>query len=87
MINNAEHPVAWALLIYEIDDLREHLDTLAKAMADSGSIDEQDFRVHVAHAYAHLNRIWNSRDDGSDDGMARRMDEFSKFPTDIEPIG
>jgi hypothetical protein len=85
MINNAEHPVAWTLLICQVDDLCEHLDTLAKTMADNGAIDEEDFRVQVAHAYAHLNRIWNSRDDGSEDG--RRLHEFSKFPTDIEPIG
>jgi len=87
MISNAEHPVAWALLVYQIDDLREHLDDLAKDMADRGLIDDEEFRVRVAHAYAHLNRIWNSRADGAEDAMVRRMDEFSRFPTDIDPIG
>jgi hypothetical protein len=87
MINQTDHPVTWALLVYEIDDLREHLDTLAKQMAQDGRIDADDFRAHVSHAYAHLNRIWNSRNEGSEEAVHHRSDEFTKFPTDIDPIG
>ena len=36
MLNRGDHPVAWALLLYQIDDLREHLDDLVKQLADLG---------------------------------------------------
>jgi hypothetical protein len=87
MINQTDHPVAWALLLYEIDDLKEHLDTLLKQMAADGQIDDEDYKVHVSHAYAHLNRIWNARNDGSEDKARDRITDFTKFPTDIEPVG
>ncbi len=87
MINQSDHPVAWALLLYEIDEAREHLEGLAKHMSESGRIDDEDFKVQMGHVYGHLNRIWHRRNEDSEEITDEQRDNFSKFPTDIEPIG
>jgi len=87
MINELDHPVAWGLLLYEIEDVREHLESLVKQMSDAGRIDEEDFAVDIRHAYAHLNRIWHSRNDGRDAIPDEDLDRYSKLPTDLDPVG
>jgi hypothetical protein len=87
MINQSDNPVPWALLLYEIDDVREHLESLAKQMAADARIDDEDFAVQIGHAYAHLNRIWNGRNDEAEEGTDEKRAAFSKFPTDIDPVG
>ena len=87
MINQSDNPVPWALLLYEIDEVRQHLDSLAKQMASAGRIDNDDFRVQIGHAYAHLNRIWHRRNEKSEEITGEQWDAFSKFPTDINPVG
>ena len=86
MINQSDHPVAWALLLHEIDDVREHLESLVRQMSDAGRIDEADFAVDIGHAYAHLNRIWHSRSDGREAIPDEDWDRYSKFPTDLDPV-
>lgn len=87
MINQTDYPVAWALLLYEIDEVREHLESLAKQMSEAGRIDEEELEVQIGHVYAHLNRIWHRRDNGSGELTREQWEAFSRFPDDIEPVG
>ena len=87
MINAKDNPVVWALLVQAIIDAQEHLDELAKQMAADGRIDDEDFAVQIGHSYAHINRAWNGRNEPSEDVTGPQWEAFSKFPTDIEPLG
>lgn len=82
MIHATENPVNWARLLYELNDAKEHIESLASQMAENGQIDEIDFKIQIAHFYAHLNRSWNTRN------LADDLDEerSSGFPNDLEPI-
>ena len=86
MINSKEHPVAWPLLLVELDDAREHLEQLICKMNASGSIEEPAFAVDLGHIYAHLNRAWHSRDLASE-ASAEQWSLLSRFPTDLKPVG
>ena len=86
MITGKDNPVRWALLIEELSEAKDHIENLASQMASEDAIDLQDFEAQIAHVYAHLNRIWNSRD------LTAEIDDesweaFSSFPTDIRPVG
>lgn len=61
MINNEQHPLAWALLLTELEDTGEHLTHLIDQMSSNSRIDLEDYRVTVRHIYQHLNRAWNAR--------------------------
>ena len=88
MLSNDEHPVAWAMLLYELSDAHEHLGALIAQMRAEGAIDEADYRVHLGHVFAHLNRAWHGRDDAELDNVpADQDDERSKFPVDLSPVG
>lgn len=85
MINKSENYVEWALLIEELDEAKEHLEKMIFSMIEEKDYEESDFRIDLAHIYAHLNRAWNSRNIKSE----LNDDEFSalsKFPIDIEPL-
>lgn len=86
MINEKENPVEWALLLYGLSDVQEHVTTLLDQLAKDGQCSEEDFAVQVGHLYAHLNRVWNSRhhlgEIDDDQFMA-----FSQFPGDIDHVG
>jgi len=88
MLTNADHPVAWAMLMYELSDAHEHLGDLIKKMNREGQIDEDSYRIHLGHVFAHLNRAWHGRDDErldtvSDDASRER----SQYPIDLLPMG
>ncbi|KAI9130823.1 hypothetical protein [Acaryochloris sp. CCMEE 5410] len=82
MINATDSPINWALLLYELDDAKEHIESLMSQMAEQGQIDEIDFKIQIAHVYAHLNRSWNTRNLADDTAEERS----SAFPNDLEPI-
>lgn len=91
MIDPQRDPLAWAMLMYELDDAHEHLGNLIRDMR----ADEADFRIQLAHVYAHLNRAWNLRqkDDAWHDALTRtdpmqdaEYEAARAFPTDLEPI-
>ncbi len=86
MINEKDNPVEWAMLRYELDDAREHIETLLKDMTETDDFTDEDYAVSMAHIYAHLNRAWNRRNSDSEPN-SDQMDNFSQFPTDIIPIG
>ena len=85
MINNEQNPVEWALLMYQLGDLIEHLQNLESQMAKDDSIDEIDYKIQLSHIYRHLNTVWNSRN-RTHEATEEDFDKESKFPVDIEPI-
>jgi hypothetical protein len=87
MINERDNPVAWAMLLTELDEAREHLEALIKQMSESGAIDEEsEFPVYLGHIYAHLNRAWHSRN--QDESISEdQWPLYSQFPKDINPVG
>lgn len=86
MLNEQNAPVAWYLLLCELEDAKEGIDSLLKDMiAEGKELDEVSFRIHMAHIYGHINRAWNGRnatDEQHDDNAL--LDEWSKFPTDSD---
>jgi hypothetical protein len=86
MINSAQHPAAWKRLLSDIDDLTSHLAELSRHMTRDGGIAAAEFEERIAHAYAHLNRIWNARTEVHADRVVEKLEEFIRFPTDIAPI-
>lgn len=91
MIDPQRDPRAWAMLMYELEDAHEHLGNLIRDMR----ADEIDFRIQLAHIYAHLNRAWNLRekDDAWHDALTTtdplqdaEYEAARAFPTDLEPL-
>jgi hypothetical protein len=86
VINEKENPVEWAMLITELDEAREHLDSLIKTMAETESVDESEYAVQLGHVFAHLNRAWNSRELIGQIGDGE-WQTYSAFPDDLDPVG
>ncbi len=86
MINERTNPVAWALLLAELDEAKDHLAALADLMAKAGAIDDTEFAVYLGHVYAHLNRVWHSRNQDSEISK-EQWPVFSQFPSDIKLVG
>lgn len=88
MLTNAEHPVAWAMLMNEVQEAHEHLGKLLAEMGRQNEIDEADFAVQIAHVFAHLNRAWHGRNDVAlDQCSGDAFRERSRFPVDLRPVG
>ncbi|GMW00337.1 MAG: hypothetical protein AMXMBFR84_14750 [Candidatus Hydrogenedentota bacterium] len=83
MINSKDHPVEWAMLLYELDDARDHLESLLKEMVASGSIEDEGFHIQLRHIYEHLNRAWHSRNFVGE-MPNERYEEFSRLPNDLK---
>lgn len=86
MIDHRNNPVAWAMLVYQLDDARDHLQTLLDQMSAEHSIDEIDFRTQISHIYSHLNRAWNGRNDSEETKDADRWQSHGQFPKELEPL-
>jgi hypothetical protein len=43
--------------MHELDDAKEHLETLMREMTDDPEYDEANFPVDLGHIYSHLNRL------------------------------
>jgi hypothetical protein len=86
MINANENPVAWPLLLMQLDDAREHLEDLIQKMNEAGAIEESEFAVDLGHIYAHLNRVWHSRNLSSEI-TEEQWPKFNQFPNDLTPVG
>ena len=88
MLSNAEHPVAWAMLVYELADAHEHLGELIARMEATGGMDDSEYSVHLGHVFAHLNRAWHGRNDPELDNKPEGLrDEWSRYPADLPPVG
>ena len=82
MITKSADPVAWGLLMYELEDASEHLASMLSSMESDPEFDEVNFRIELGHIYTHLNRAWHRRN------RPQPIDEAqwiagSQFPTDI----
>jgi predicted Zn-dependent protease len=85
MINKEQNHVGWTMLMYELDDAKEHLNNLIAEIQNDPEYDEARLRVDLGHVYSHLNRAWHRRDK-RDDISETEWIEASKFPSDLEPI-
>ena len=86
MINQKDNFIAWVLLVENLDEAREHLQELIEAMTKRGNYDESEFSVELGHIYAHLNRVWHSRNLTSEI-TSEQWPAFSQFPKDLQPVG
>lgn len=86
MINEKDNPVAWALLLSELDEVQEHLAELKSELSEAGAMDDEEFAVYLGHVYAHLNRVWHSRNQDSEI-TKEQWPVYSQFPSDIKPVG
>ena len=84
MINKNENPVEWGLLMYELDDAREHIESLIKDMQQDESFDETDFDVQISHIYHHLNCAWNGRDMDAKSTVKRHNEIKKMMPRDLK---
>lgn len=86
MIDNEKNPVEWALMLFDLDEARKHLEDLIDQMSRDKGIEEEDFAVGLGHVFAHLNRNWNSR---KLEGPIpeNEWSAYSQFPTDLDPVG
>jgi len=86
MINGKENPVEWAMLSYELEEVVEHLQGISNMVIPGSEISEEEFEVQLGHVYAHLNRIWNSRNHVGE-LTDKKREEFKEFPKDINFYG
>jgi hypothetical protein len=86
MINKKENYAEWTLLAEELNEAREHLSEIVAKMIASNNYDDSEFSVDLGHVYAHLNRVWNSRNQTSEITEEQR-EKFSQFPIDLQPVG
>ena len=87
MIDKRTDYIAWAALMYELEDAESGLKSLFKDIAENPSFDETDFRTHLTHIYAHLNRAWNARNATVEQQDNESLwNQWAAFPTDIESL-
>ena len=85
MINRRDHPVGWALLLYELSDAHEHLGKLLQTMEADSEYSEPELRGELGHVLAHLHRAWHRRDFAEDITEAQ-WQQFRGAPNDLEPL-
>lgn len=86
LISKKDNPVEWSLIIYDLDELEEHLTNFIEDFHSKDQYDEEEYKIKIGHLYAHLNRIYNSRNhigEISDE----EFEKYSNFPLDIKPVG
>lgn len=86
MITEDEDFVAWAGLLTELDEAKEHLASLVDTMVKEGKIAPDEFAVQMGHIYAQLNRAWHSRNQ-TEEISEEQWAEFSAFPKDVVIYG
>lgn len=85
MINSKDDPVGGAMLMYELQDAQQHLESLIEAMASDPAYAEDSFRTHLGHVAAHINRAWQRRlvhEDMTDE----EWNAAREYPSDLRPI-
>lgn len=85
MITKDNAPVEWAMLMYELDDAKEHLEKMMADMTSDPNYDESVFRVDLGHIFSHLNRAWH-RCALFGDLNGEAWNRAGQFPADLEPI-
>jgi hypothetical protein len=89
MVSKDDDYVAWATVVQQLEDAREHLGDLIRRMTEEKDFGEPDLRIDLGHVYSHLNRAWHMRD-ATGEQVTEFSDEqwaaWSRLPTDLEPI-
>lgn len=85
MINGNENPVQWTLLVDELNEAREHLETLVSQMTTDPGFSESRLAVDIGHIMAHLNRAW-ARRDHTRELTDEEWEAFREYPQDLRPI-
>jgi hypothetical protein len=85
MISKQSAPVGWSMLMYELEDAKEHLANLILAMDADAEYDEVNLRIDLGHVFSHLNRAWHRRD-VPEDLTEDQWKKASQFPDDLSPI-
>lgn len=85
MISKECAPVAWASLMYELEDAHEHLAALISKIDSDADYDEVNLRIDLGHVFSHLNRAWHRRN-STDDLDGDQWLRASQFPKDLDPI-
>ena len=86
MISKEKNFLAWIELIDHLDEAKEHLAEITVKMSTAENYGANEFEVDIAHVYAHLNRIWNSRN-SSTCISEEDWEKISKYPEKLEPKG
>ena len=73
-------------MLMELDEAKEHIETLKEQLHRDGSIEEEDFKIQLFHTISHLNRLWNGRNHSGEINQELHS-ELSKTPTDFRPVG
>lgn len=84
MISKEENPVEWAAFLYELEDAKEHLESLIKDIQTDPEYDENVLRIDLGHVYSHLNRAWQ-RQKLARDFSDEEWTAASQFPNDLPP--
>lgn len=74
--------VGWALLMFELQDAKDHLIELMDSMNKTPDYDEEEFRVDLGHIYSYLNRAWLRRNI-PEDFPEGQWEAAPKFPIDL----
>lgn len=85
MINGKNNPVEWALWGCELEETIEHLQDIADQVTPDATMDEEEFKYYIGHVYAHLNRIYHSRNHIGDISLEQFKAYSTTFPTDMAP--
>jgi len=85
MINANQNPVQWTLLVDELNEARQHLETLVSEMMTDTDFGESRFAVDMGHVMAHLNRAWARRNHTRELTDAE-WETFREYPQDLRPI-
>ena len=75
-----------AYITWNLEDAQEELSRILEGVSPGKEIDEDEFRVRMAHLYSHLNTAWNVRNAGAGDIDSAGGDQLNAwmcFPTDI----
>ncbi len=85
MINRKDNPIAWAMLLSDLEDAHDHLRDLIKEISAESEYGEPELRIDLGHVYAHLNRAWHRRLK-SEDFTDSEWEAAGAFPDDLEPV-
>jgi hypothetical protein len=85
MISKQSAPIGWSMLMYELEDAKEHLANLILAMDTNAEYDEANLRIDLGHIFSHLNRAWHRRD-VPENLTEDQWKNASQFPVDLPPI-
>jgi hypothetical protein len=71
-----------------LSNISEELEEIEKLARSGEELNDGDLVVMFGHAYRHMNWAWNARrasDEEYGHMTAAGFDEWSKFPTELEP--